>query len=102
MSDGGTLHPLLIVLFAIMGSLAVTAVGCAIHRVLSPEEFTRPRFKAFTQEQLEVMREVCVRTRAEAFADSGAGQHQGRVYNGGYNSEQNDGYRGRHSDYSRV
>ena len=66
-----SLHPLLIVLFAVIGSVAVTAVGCAIHRVLNPEEFNKPRFQAIPQEQSNYMHEVCARTRAEAFAGEG-------------------------------
>lgn len=72
------LHPLVIVLFAVLGSVAVMAVGCAIHRVLVPEQYNKPRFKAISQEQSTYMHEVCARTRAEAFA--GAGRKAGGGY----------------------
>lgn len=110
------LHPLVIVLLAIIGSLAVVAVGCALHRTLRPEEFTKPRFQAVSQEQSNFMHEVCARNREEAFAESGrppqmygggygpaGGGFDGR-YSGMYSSAtDNDGYGvGEYSNYSRV
>lgn len=87
------MHPLVIVLLAVIGSVAVVAVGCAIHRVLRPEEFSKPHFRALSQDQLNYMHEVCDRTRAEAFAAGGRGD------GGGYN----DGYSGMdYSNFSRV
>jgi hypothetical protein len=99
------MHPLVIVLLAVLGSVAVIAIGCAIHRVLRPEEFGKPNTDPIGQDQLNYMREVCDRTRGDAFADggrgNGGGYHGGHsgAYNGGYD----DGYSGvGYSNYSRV
>jgi hypothetical protein len=98
------LHPLVIVLLAIIGSIAAMAVGCAIHRVLRPEEFSKAHLRNFSQEQQNFMREVCERTRADAFADSGRVQGMGRsTPGGGYFPPYNDGYSGAgFSAHSRV
>lgn len=103
------LHPLVIVLLAIIGSVGAVAVGCALHRTLRPAEFAQPELENVSQEQSNFMHEVCARNRAEAFADArtptvgGLSSGPDPRYSGVYSGVYTDGYSGTDYDnYSRV
>jgi hypothetical protein len=64
------LHPLVIVLIAVLGSLAIVAVGCAIHRVLKREQYQQYPIQPVGDEQRAYMHEVCMRTKEEATGGS--------------------------------